>query len=235
MKAWHFLTEDRILKHGDGRIVKVGKTYECEGHIILCKNGMHGSVKVTDALKYAPGPILCRVEIEECLKKGGDKIAGRKRTALAIENVSKILHLFAIDCAERALAKAKNPDSRSIKALEVKKIWIKGEATDKELKEARAEAEAAAEEAASAAWAEYAAGEAAAAATWVASWAAEAWAAEAAWAASWAAAAAAEAEAAEAAEAATWAKRAKEKEKEKQEEVFLKLIQENCPSLLAYE
>ena len=212
MKTWHFITEDRILQYGDGRVVEVGKTYECKGEIILCKNGMHASVNIIDALKYAPGPVLCRVELEDDLKIDTDKIAGRKRKVLAMEDVSKILHLFAIDCAERALSKIDNPDPRLIKALEVKKKWMKGEVTDQELIEAR-----------EGAWR-------AVAAEWDAAWEAVAVAEAAAGSAVVAAARSAVAEAEAEAEAAKGAK-----EKEKQEEVFLKLIQENCPSLLAYE
>ena len=206
MKAWHFLADNRLLKYGDRRLVEVGKTYESKGQIILCKNGMHGSVKVTDALKYAPGPILCRVEIEGNLEERDDKIAGRRRTVLAMEDVSKVLHLFAIDFAERALARVENPDPRSLKALEVKKLWLDGNATDKEIKEAWAAAEEAA---------------------WAASWAAS-------WAAAWAAARAAAAEALDPARVAAWEAtwEAREEEKEKQEECFLRLIQENYPELL---
>ena len=223
MKAWHFLKEHRILQYGDGRVVEVGKTYECKGEIILCQNGMHASVNIIDALKYATGPILCRVELEDDLKIDTDKIAGRKRTVLAMEDISTSLHLFAIDCAERALSKIDNPDPRLIKALEVKKKWMKGGVTDEELREAREGAWDVAWAAAEAAW-DAAAWDAAASAWEVAAWdaAASAWEAameaamEAAEAAAWAAAAAAEAQI---------------EEKEKQEEVLLSILKENHPNL----
>ena len=220
MKAWHFLKEHRILRYGDGRFVEVGKTYECKGEIILCKNGMHASVNIIDALKYAPGPVLCRVELEDDLKIDTDKIAGRKRTVLAMEDISTSLHLFAIDCAERALSKIDNPDPRLIKALEVKKKWMKWGVTDEELREAMEEAAAWAAAAARAAAAE---AEAAWDAAWAAAWAAAA-AEAAAWAAAWAAAEAA-------AEAAAWAAEAQIEEKEKQEEVLLSILKENHPNL----
>ena len=48
-----------------------------------------------------------------------------------------ILHEFACVCAEHALTLIDNPDPRSVKAIEVKRAWMRGEATDKELDTAR--------------------------------------------------------------------------------------------------
>jgi hypothetical protein len=106
----------------------------------------------------------------------------------------RLLHDFAIWCAEQALALIDDPDPRSLKALEVKRAWLDGNATDEELSAARAAAWAAARAAAlDAAWA--AARAAALAAAWAAARAA-------AWAAAWAAALDA---ALDAARAAAWA------------------------------
>ena len=76
---------------------------------------------------------------------------------------ASILHEFACVCAECALTLIDNPDPRSIKAIEVKRAWLRSEATDEEL--------AAASDAARAAWAAAAAARAAWAASDVA-WAA---------------------------------------------------------------
>ena len=86
-----------------------------------------------------------------------------------------ILHEFACVCAEYALSLIENPDPRSIKAIEVKRAWMRGEATDEELDAARAAAWAAAWGAAwaaarAAAWDAY---EAAKYAAWGAAWAAK--------------------------------------------------------------
>ena len=106
------------------------------------------------------------------------------------------LHEFACRCAEEALKLVKDPDPRSVAAIEAKRKWLKGEITDEELAAASAAAWAAAWAAASAAAsaaARAAARAAAMAAAWDAAWAAArdaAWAAarDAAWAAAWAAA-----------------------------------------------
>lgn len=43
-----------------------------------------------------------------------------------------LLHEFACRCAERALSRVKTPDPRSLRAIEVKRAWLRGKATDKE-------------------------------------------------------------------------------------------------------
>ena len=63
------------------------------------------------------------------------------------------LHEFACWSAERALNRLDNPDPRSLKAIEVKRKWLRSEATDAELAAAWAAASAAARAAAWAAWA----------------------------------------------------------------------------------
>ena len=55
-----------------------------------------------------------------------------------------ILHEFACRCAEEALKLVDNPDQRSVAAIETKRRWLKGEATNEELAAACAAAYAAA-------------------------------------------------------------------------------------------
>ena len=54
-----------------------------------------------------------------------------------------ILHEFACRCAERALSRVENPDPRSLRAIEIKRAWLRGKATDEELAAAWAAALAA--------------------------------------------------------------------------------------------
>lgn len=104
------------------------------------------------------------------------------------------LHEYACRCAEYALTFVREPDSRSIAAIEAKRKWLRGEISNDDLTAAWAAARDAADAAATAA-----------AATWAAAWDA----ADAAWAAARAAAgaawAAADAAAGAAANAAAWA------------------------------
>jgi hypothetical protein len=48
-----------------------------------------------------------------------------------------ILHEFACRCAERVFALTGNPDPESVNAVAVKRMWLRGEATDGELSAAR--------------------------------------------------------------------------------------------------
>ena len=95
-----------------------------------------------------------------------------------------VLHEYACRCAEYALTFVREPDSRSIAAIEAKRKWLRGEISNDDLTATRAAAWAAANAAADAA-ADAAAWAAADAAAWAA---ANAAADAAAWAAAWAAA-----------------------------------------------
>lgn len=77
-----------------------------------------------------------------------------------------LLHEFACRCAERALSRVENPDPRSVRVIEVKRAWIRGEATDDELEATHAAAWNAAHAAAL-----DAAEDAAEAAAWATAWA----------------------------------------------------------------
>ena len=100
MKAWYFSSDDRRLRHGDGREIRLGETHEVSGEIEMCKNGLHASKKAIDALYYAPGTIVYRVELSGEIKKGEDKLVAQKRTYLSGGiDVSETLRKFARMCA----------------------------------------------------------------------------------------------------------------------------------------
>jgi hypothetical protein len=58
-------------------------------------------------------------------------------------DATRALHLFAIWCAVQALTYARRPDPRSVEALQIKRLWLAGKATDEDLVGARKKAEAA--------------------------------------------------------------------------------------------
>ena len=132
MKAWHFCRNDRKLAYNDGRVIRTGRTYKVyrPQDIEMCEYGLHGSLKIIDALKYASGDILCRVELAGYTKKDDDKIVASERTVLWQMDCSRILHEFACKCAERGLKRAKVKDERCWNALKVKRQWIQGKATN---------------------------------------------------------------------------------------------------------
>ena len=169
--AWHFLPENGRLAYTN-RPVKVGGANTVKPPIVPCQRGLHASVRAIDALEYAPGPVVCRVECSgEIVPHGGDKLACSRRKVLAMADATTLLHEFACWCAEQALARAQDPAPRSVAAIAAKRAWLRGEIGDRELAAAREAAWAAAGEAArEAAW--EAAGEAAREAAWEAAGAA---------------------------------------------------------------
>jgi hypothetical protein len=103
IKAYYFAQENKRLRHGDNRLVKKGVTHTHQGLPILCKQGLHASIRLRDALFYAPGPVICEVELSGEVIKGDDKCVATKRKYLSVRNVSRELRIFAVDCAKREL------------------------------------------------------------------------------------------------------------------------------------
>jgi len=150
---YHFLKSDRRLQFEPYTPVVVGETLVYPGEPELCMTGLHASKRIIDALKYAPGPILCIVELGGEIIHGKDKAVAQERTVSWMQDISPTLHEFACQVAEEALKKYRVTDKRSWKAIEVKRLWLKGEASDEELEASRSAAYAAWDAARSAAYA----------------------------------------------------------------------------------
>jgi hypothetical protein len=98
MKAWHFLRNDGKLK--DGTLPPdAGKTLICNNPLKMCESGLHASIRPIDALKYAPGNIVCRVEMGGQIIRGDDKLVASERTILWSYNADTIPRRFACQCA----------------------------------------------------------------------------------------------------------------------------------------
>ena len=84
--GWHFLPDNRRLRYGDSRHVDEGETLEMTSTVhdspIICRAGMHASEDVFDAIKYAPGFVLCRVLVTGDVQSYFDKFCGRNRKVL---------------------------------------------------------------------------------------------------------------------------------------------------------
>lgn len=145
--AWHFIRDDGRTAHGD-ILVEAGQTYSTDSKTILCEQGFHASERLLDALGYAPGAMLCRVELWGDLKRGRDKIVAQNRHVQWMLDITRLLHEFACEVAEETLRTHNIPDERSWNAIRVKREWVDGKATDEELDAAWAGAWAAARDAA---------------------------------------------------------------------------------------
>ena len=171
--AWHF-TGDKLR---DGSpIPPIGHTLVFSGEIEMCNSGYHWARKPSQALQYAPGAILHKVQVGGRIIDGDDKGVSSERTILATIDATQLLRRFAAD-----------------QALSVAHLWPMPDIVREYLTGLDESKRAAA---GAAAW------DAAGAAAWAAAWAA---AGAAAWAAAWdAAGAAAGAAARAAAWAAAW-------------------------------
>lgn len=104
-RCWHFLQDDKRLRWGNQAVVEEGKTYRATGPLKMCENGMHGSEKILDALGYAPGSVICLVEIWGNVQKDTDKLVGRYRKVLKMIDGKELLRCFARECALHAVQK----------------------------------------------------------------------------------------------------------------------------------
>lgn len=90
--AYHFVG-DRLR---DGRPVPPdGAWLEHDGPLVLCETGLHASRHPFDALGYAPGPILCRVEIGGTIIESEDKLVAVRRRIVARADATEALRYFA--------------------------------------------------------------------------------------------------------------------------------------------
>ena len=92
MKAWHFV--GKTLRDGSP-VPQDGEKLVFTGEPILCEQGYHASDSPWDALRYAPGNILCRVECGGTLIKGDDKFVCTERTIIQRIDATKMLQYFA--------------------------------------------------------------------------------------------------------------------------------------------
>lgn len=158
MQAYHFLKDDLSSDRGKlRRPWKVGETRSINGEPIMCLRGFHASPTPYDALIYAPGSMLCVVELgDDARTEAGheDKLVSRSRTLIRYVDASKDLRLFAADCAERVLHVFEDNfpgDDRPRKAIEAARAFVRGEITPSQLSAANASASASASSAASSA------------------------------------------------------------------------------------
>ena len=91
MIAYHFVGE--TLR--DGRPVpENGVWLEHDGPLKMCASGLHASPTPWEALQYAPGAVLCEVEVEgEILE--GDKLVARRRKIIRRVDLTEVCRKFA--------------------------------------------------------------------------------------------------------------------------------------------
>ena len=99
--VWYHFVGDRLR---DGRPVPAdGVWVEHDGPLVLCQSGLHASPTAWDALSYAPGPILCQVDVDGDRLDDPDKCVARRRRIVARFDAMDLLRDFARWCARDVL------------------------------------------------------------------------------------------------------------------------------------
>ena len=106
MKAWHFVRD--TLRNGDP-VPADGELLRHDGPLEMCVSGLHASKRLIDALQYAPGNTICRVEVSNC-EHDIDKLVCRERTIIWRVDGKELLHDFARRCALGVIDKWDPPD-----------------------------------------------------------------------------------------------------------------------------
>ncbi len=93
MKYYYHFTSDTLR---DGRpIPPVGKWLVHKGRLVICESGLHASEHPFDALAYAPGARLHRVELRDIEATWTDKVCARRRKIVASIDAEAVMRAFA--------------------------------------------------------------------------------------------------------------------------------------------
>ena len=142
MDAYWFSRLDGTTEHGGPYTVGQTVTMPRGTRLEMCRVGLHSSPTPWDALQYAQGPLLWLVAVP---KRGtlreSDKFCSMRRKHIKAVDVTNVLHDLACRFAEDVLPlyEREHPgDLRPRQAIDTKRRWLRGEATDEELAAARA-------------------------------------------------------------------------------------------------
>ena len=94
--AYHFV--GATLRDGQP-VPEDGVTLVHSGPLVMCQSGLHASRTAWAALKYAPGPVLCRDICEFIQTEDNDKLVCSERTIIDRRDATKMLRKFARTCA----------------------------------------------------------------------------------------------------------------------------------------
>ena len=93
--AWWFEPAGGRLKYDDGRAPIKGRTHKIKCEPVLCKSGLHASVRLIDALRYAESNVIWRVKLGGTIVHGKDKCAATERTYLERIKIENELFEFS--------------------------------------------------------------------------------------------------------------------------------------------
>jgi hypothetical protein len=107
MIAYHFV--DRTLRNGKP-IPSDGVWLKETLPLNMCRHGLHASRHVADAIQYAPGAVLCLVELGGTIIEQHDKVVAQRRRILARFDATELLRADARTSALSVIHLWKAPD-----------------------------------------------------------------------------------------------------------------------------
>jgi hypothetical protein len=130
--GWHFLRDDCRLQFSPHTLVEPGQTLTVEPPLEMCRHGLHASMEPLDALLYAPGTIVCRVELSGKILQDYDKMCAEKRTVLWMADATTALHEFMAWCAAD-MAERLGLRDVGVAIVKAKKLWLHKQINDRDL------------------------------------------------------------------------------------------------------
>ena len=91
MIAYHFV--GATLR--DGKPIPPNGKWITRKKVVMCRSGLHASLHVADALKYAPGNTLCLVEMGGKIIRSDDKVVASRRKIIARFDATDLLRADA--------------------------------------------------------------------------------------------------------------------------------------------
>ena len=101
---------DMRTTRGARLLVADGETLRHNGPLALCVGGLHASRRIIDALRYAQGPVLCRVRLGGKIVHDDDKSVAERRTCLWHIDATEVLWAWARRCALDVIGRWDAPD-----------------------------------------------------------------------------------------------------------------------------
>lgn len=107
VQAWHWVSDERVLH--DGARVEAGAIYRLPQHArpLPRHRDSHGCVRALDALRYAPGTVVCLVELAGVVVHDPDDhatLAASQQRVLWVADARRALTEFTCEVAETEIA-----------------------------------------------------------------------------------------------------------------------------------
>ena len=103
MRAYHWLRADMTAGSGGEPPWTLGEERRIGGKLVLCQRGYHHSPTPYDGLPYAPGSVICAVDVSESGPSDTTKGCSARRRLVACADATEQLWQFAYACADRAV------------------------------------------------------------------------------------------------------------------------------------